>query len=97
MDQAGTEAVRASVLDAFAQGVPLISYVGHSAFGQWDFTPILRWQDVASLGYGGRPAVVLQWGCWNGYYASPEFDTLAESPAARSRRSARWPRWAPRT
>lgn len=77
VDQAGTDAVRASVLDAFAQGVPLISYVGHSAFGQWDFTPILRWQDVAGLGYGGRPAVVLQWGCWNGYYASPEFDTLA--------------------
>lgn len=77
VDEAGTAAVRSSVLDAFAQGVPLISYVGHSAFGQWDFTPVLRWQDVAGLGYGGRPAVVLQWGCWNGYYASPEYDTLS--------------------
>lgn len=77
VDQEGTAAVRASVLDAFAQGVPLISFVGHSAFGQWDFTPILRWQDVATLGYGGRPSVVLQWGCWNGYYASPEYDTLS--------------------
>lgn len=77
VDQSGTAAVRSSVLDAFAQGVPLISYVGHSAFGQWDFTPVLRWQDVAGLGYGGRPSVVLQWGCWNGYYASPEYDTLS--------------------
>ena len=77
VDESGTAAVRASVLDAFAQGMPLISYVGHSAFGQWDITPILRWQDVAGLGYGGRPSVVLQWGCWNGYYASPEFETLS--------------------
>lgn len=77
VDQSGTAAVRDSVLEAFAQGVPLISYVGHSAFGQWDFSPILRWQDVAGLGYGGRPSVVLQWGCWNGYYASPEYDTLS--------------------
>ena len=77
VDEAGTAAVRQSVLEAFASGVPLISYVGHSAYGQWDFTPVLRWQDVAGLGYGGRPAVVLQWGCWNGYYASPEYDTLS--------------------
>jgi subtilisin-like proprotein convertase family protein len=77
VDESGTAAVRSSILDAFAQGMPLISYVGHSAFGQWDVTPVLRWQDVAGLGYGGRPSVVLQWGCWNGYYASPEFDTLS--------------------
>ncbi len=77
VDEQGSAAVRSAVLDAFAQGMPLISYVGHSSFGQWDVTPILRWQDVSGLGYGGRPSVVLQWGCWNGYYASPEYETLS--------------------
>ena len=37
----------AAVLAAMNAGTPLVSFVGHSSMGQWDFTPILKWQDVA--------------------------------------------------
>jgi subtilisin-like proprotein convertase family protein len=73
----GTAAVRGAVLAALNAGTPLVSYVGHSSIGQWDFTPVLTWQDIASLTNTGRPNLLVQWGCWNAYYVEPNVESLS--------------------
>jgi subtilisin-like proprotein convertase family protein len=77
VDDLGTQTVRDQALAALDAGTPLISYVGHSSYGQWDTTPVLRWQDVAGLNNVELPSLVTQWGCWNAYFASPEVETLS--------------------
>ncbi len=77
VDEMGAPAVRAAVLAAMNAGTPLVSYVGHSAMGQWDFNPVLRWQDVAGFTNTGKPNLVAQWGCWNSYYVEPGNESLS--------------------
>jgi subtilisin-like proprotein convertase family protein len=77
VDDLGAPAVRTAVLAAMNAGTPLVSFVGHSAMGQWDFTPILRWQDVAAFTNTGKPNLVAQWGCWNSYYVEPGSESLS--------------------
>ena len=45
--------------------------------GQWDFTPILKWQDVAALTNTGSPNLFTAWGCWNSYYVEPTIESLS--------------------
>jgi hypothetical protein len=73
----GTPAVRSAILAALNAGTPLVSYVGHSSMGQWDTTPVLKWQDVATLTNAGRPNLLVQWGCWNAYYVEPNVESLS--------------------
>jgi hypothetical protein len=73
----GTAAVRNAILAALNAGTPLVSYVGHSSIGQLDITPILTWQDVATLTNVGRPSLLVQWGCWNAYYVEPNVESLS--------------------
>ena len=76
-EEQGVAAVRDAVLAAMNAGTPLVSFVGHSSMGQWDFTPILTWQDVAGFTNAGRPNLVAQWGCWNSYYVEPGTESLS--------------------
>jgi len=77
VDDLGTSAARTALLAALNAGTPLVSYVGHSSSGQWDFTPLFRWQDVAGLTNVGAPNLVTQWGCWNSYYVEPNIESLS--------------------
>ncbi len=77
VDEIGTDAARTAVLDALNGGVKLVSYVGHSSMGQWDWTPLLRWNDAATLVNNGAPNLVTAWGCWNSYYVEPTIESLA--------------------
>ena len=69
--------MRNAILTAMNAGTPLVSFVGHSAMGQWDTTPVFKWQDVAGLTNAGRPNLVVQWGCWNAYYVEPNVESLS--------------------
>jgi subtilisin-like proprotein convertase family protein len=77
VDDSSTTVVRDQILTAMNSGTPLISYVGHSSYGQLDSTPVLRWEDVASLTNVGQSNLVAQWGCWNAYFPSPEVETIS--------------------
>ncbi len=77
VDDAGVPVVRQQVLEAINSGAHLVSYVGHSSMGQWDFTPILQWQDVATLSNSGLPNLFTAWGCWNSYYVEPTIESLS--------------------
>ncbi|HET9768573.1 MAG TPA: C25 family cysteine peptidase, partial [Thermoanaerobaculia bacterium] len=77
VDLLGAPATRQAVLDRFNAGTALMSFVGHSSPGQWDFTPLLRWSDAAGLTNADQPSLVTQWGCWNSYYVEPGFESLS--------------------
>ncbi len=79
VDDSGEAAVRQATLAALDAGTPLVSFVGHSSISVWELTPILHWQDVASLTNTGRPDLVLQWGCWSSYYVEPATECVSSS------------------
>lgn len=77
VDDIGVAATHDAIVAAFDSGRRLVSFVGHSSTGQWDFTPVFRWQDVGGLSSQGAPALVAQWGCWNSYYVEPNVESLS--------------------
>lgn len=77
VDDSSANAVRQRLLAAVNSGTKLVSYVGHSSMGQWDFTPILKWQDAAGLGNHLAPNLFTAWGCWNSYYVEPTIESLS--------------------
>jgi len=77
VDDIGVAATHQAILSAFDAGRKLVSFVGHSSTGQWDFTPVFRWQDVGGLSTAGAPVLVTQWGCWNSYYVEPNVESLS--------------------
>lgn len=79
IDEIGLSATRADLLNRWRQSPAAISFVGHSAPGQWTYDPLLTGADIAQL--AGTPAIpiVLQWGCWNTYYVSPTANSLAQT------------------
>ena len=77
VDDSNTAAVRQQVLDGINAGAHMVSFVGHSSPGQWDLTPILEWQDAATLTNAGLPNLFTAWGCWNSYYVEPTIESLS--------------------
>jgi len=77
VDDLGAAETRRRTLAALEAGTPLVSYVGHSSSSQWDFTPVLRWSDVAGLENASRPSLVAQWGCWNSYHVDPAYHAMS--------------------
>lgn len=79
VDALGAAGARQAVLDGFAAGPGLVSFIGHSAPSQWTFDPILTSADVAALPASPVSPLVVQWGCWNTYFVSPTADTLSQA------------------
>jgi subtilisin-like proprotein convertase family protein len=79
VDTLGAAGARQAVLDGFAAGPGLVSFIGHSAPSQWTFDPILTSADVSSLPSTAVSPLVVQWGCWNTYFVSPTADTLSQA------------------
>lgn len=79
VSQHGLELTRAALREAFGQGRSLIGYYGHSSPTQWSFDPLFRAVDVAGLALPTRPSLVVQWGCWNSYFVSPQAETLGHA------------------
>lgn len=80
VDDLGLAGANNALISGLNAGHSLISFVGHSAPQQWstEDQTLLGIEQVASL--DGRVSdLVLQWGCWNSYFVSPEADTLAHS------------------
>ena len=79
IEDAGLEAAREILLDELNDGVSLASYVGHSGPLVWSFQGLFDVGDAEELENVGRPSVVTQWGCWNTYFVSPTYDSLAHA------------------
>ncbi len=79
VDAIGVAAARAALFNGWGAGPTLISYVGHSAPGQWTYDPLLTAGDVASLASSPMVPTVAQWGCWNTYFVSPTANSLGQA------------------
>lgn len=72
--------VRTRLKGAINEGVALVSFVGHSDMAAWGGVEILfELRDVPGLTNTGAPTAVVQWGCWNTYYASPRAESLGNA------------------
>lgn len=75
-DDLGASTVRANVRESIKEGVTLTAFFGHSSTNQWGFNGLFTGPDAARLENSGKPTVVMQWGCWNAYYVSPNEDSM---------------------
>jgi hypothetical protein len=65
-----------------AAGARLIQYLGHSAPMQWSREAILSSSDVRAglfASSANSSSVLLQWGCWGGYFVDANADSLARA------------------
>ena len=76
VDDLGSRNARGVITDEINQGVTITSFFGHSSTNQWSFNGLFTGNDAANLNNVGRPTVVMQWGCWNAYYVSPNEDSM---------------------
>jgi hypothetical protein len=76
IDDLGVESARQVLLEEINDGVALTSYVGHSGDTVWSRLGLFNTGHAAGLANAGRPTVVTQFGCWNTWYTSAEYDTL---------------------
>jgi hypothetical protein len=76
IDDVGIEEARRVLLEEINDGVALTSYVGHSGDSVWSRLGLFNTGHAAGLTNAGRPTVVTQFGCWNAWYTSAEYDTL---------------------
>ena len=72
------DVARAQILDAFNQGLSLISYVGHGGGAVWASENMLNSSDPASLLAQPRQPFMLTMNCLNGYFITPFYESLAE-------------------
>jgi hypothetical protein len=73
------DTARTQILDAFNQGLSLISYVGHGGGAVWAGENILNSWDTASLLAQPRQPLMLTMNCLNGYFITPYYESLAEA------------------
>ena len=77
VDDLGLGGARTTLRAALNQRLAMLSFVGHSAPGQWSFDPLLTTADLS--GKTGLADLVVQWGCWNSYFVAPSANTLAHA------------------
>jgi hypothetical protein len=76
LDEMSVEVARKTLIDRINSGVALTTFFGHSGPTDWTFDRLFSANDAAQLHNTDKPTVVTQWGCWNTYYAAPNYNTL---------------------
>lgn len=79
VDSLGVAGARNVLLQGWASNPDLVGFVGHSAPGQWTFDPLITVNDLATLAGTTAVPAVLQWGCWNTYFVSPNANSLGQA------------------
>ena len=78
IDEVGAAAARTVIQQTLeSDGAALTSFFGHSGPTTWSFSGLFSATDAANLTNFDQPTVVTQWGCWNTYFVSPNFNTMA--------------------
>jgi Peptidase family C25 len=79
VDAMGIDSARTKMMSTLQTGPALVTYVGHSGVDRWSFDPLLTATEASQLGNVGAPSVFVQWGCWNTYFVSPYFNSMADA------------------
>ena len=85
------DTARAQILDAFNQGLSLVSYVGHGARRSGPAENMLNSQDTESMQAQSRQPVVLTMNCLNGYFVAPELRVALRGAGQDGRGGGRSP------
>jgi len=72
-------ATKPAILGAFDEGASLMSYVGHGGTAVWASENVLNTWDVPLLQAQSRQPLLLTLNCLNGYFVTPNLDSLAEA------------------
>ncbi len=68
---------RLNIQNAINGGVGVVSYFGHSSADRWSLSGMLTADDVSGLNNFQKPTVVVQGGCSNTFYVSPNTEPMA--------------------
>jgi hypothetical protein len=79
VDAIGVVRVREKMQSSLQVGPSLVTYVGHSGVDRWSLDPIFTAEEAATLANVNTPSVFVQWGCWNTYFVSPYFNSMAHA------------------
>ncbi len=79
-DVDGDQAAHEKLIEGLNAGVSVAAYIGHSSQSAWAYTtPImLTTADVTGLTNIDKPALVMQWGCWNTYFVDPAGNSMGD-------------------
>jgi Peptidase family C25/Right handed beta helix region len=78
LSRLGAESTQQAIVEAFDEGAPLMSYLGHGGIHLWASENIFDLSGVATLAPQPQQPVVLTMNCLNGYFHFPYFNSLAE-------------------
>jgi hypothetical protein len=79
IDELGVAGAKDALKRSIADGVSLVSFVGHSSSSQWSISKggaLFTQAEVAALGNVGKPTLVTQWGCWNNWHVAVNTQTM---------------------
>lgn len=79
VDAIGVDGVRSRMQRDLQIGPSLVTYVGHSGVDRWSLDPLFTAQEASALSNSTTPSVYVQWGCWNTYFVSPYFNSMAHA------------------
>ena len=79
-DVDGEQAARDKLITGLNAGVSVAAYIGHSSQSIWAYTTpnMLTTADVSGLTNVDKPALVMQWGCWNTYFVDPAGNSMGD-------------------
>jgi hypothetical protein len=77
LDNSSVVTAQSTLINTINQGVALTNFMGHSSYSIWTFQGLFNSNQAALLTNAGRPTLVTQFGCWNTYYVSPAYNTMA--------------------
>lgn len=84
----GADRARSTLVDGINAGASLTTFVGHSGSTTWTFSGLFDVDDVQALENFGRPTAVLQFGCWNTFFVSPRYQSIAGALLGADNRGA---------
>lgn len=72
------DATRNAITSALQSGRLIVNYVGHAGVTYWAHEQLLREEDVSGLANAGRHPLILAMTCYDGMFANPLLNSLAE-------------------
>jgi hypothetical protein len=79
LEELGRLETRTQIIEAFDQGVSLVSYIGHGAIHLWANENLLNVSQVPTLSPQAQQPIVLTMNCLNGYFTYPFLKSLSEA------------------
>lgn len=77
-DGTSTSQLRQQIVSTLNQGTRFVNFFGHSGPTVWTFENLLSAQHIQTLlTNADAPTTVTQWGCWNTYFVTPAYNTMA--------------------